>query len=112
MEDLCTSSDNEGDDSKNNDGDCDDSDLSDTEALFRSEAVVRAKAESRARRKTEKAELKRLTGKRKQKEVKLNRLSSISGIGGNAKRLSKGDISECFICGQTGHLKEDCPNRR
>lgn len=45
----------------------------------RLQAAERAKAERKAKRKADKAESKRLAGLRKNKEVKLNRLSSISG---------------------------------
>lgn len=45
----------------------------------------RAKAERKAKKKADKAEAKRLAGLRKSKEVKLNRLSSISAGGDSMK---------------------------
>lgn len=75
------------------------------------EALKHAKVERKAQRRTEKAEAKRLADKRKSKEVKLNRLSSVSGGGGrNSGPSSKGD-RECYLCGEAGHEKRDCPQR-
>ena len=51
----------------------------------------------------------RLAEKRRSKEVKLNRLSSISGGGGGGGK-PKGD-GECFTCGEKGHKKADCPQK-
>ena len=51
----------------------------------------------------DKAGLACLAGKRRGKEIKLNRLSSISGGGGSGKL----EI-ECYSCGEKGHTKRDC----
>ena len=59
----------------------------------RVEAVKRAKAERRAQRKAKTAEMARQAEKRRKKEIKLNRLSSISASGGRdiPGRIDKGD---------------------
>ncbi|KAL8783291.1 MAG: hypothetical protein Q9213_004725 [Squamulea squamosa] len=51
---------------------------------------------------------------RGQKEVKLNRLTSISGGGGGrgARSGSSGlALMECHYCGELGHKKVDCPKK-
>lgn len=56
------------------------------------------------------AELASLAEKRRSKEVKLNRLSSISGGGGSAGKPTGGKRDrECFNCGENGHERRDCP---
>ena len=77
----------------------------------------RLKAERKANRKAE--EQARLGQVRRSKEVNLNRISSISGGGGgggkNAGTASgKPDLGqrECYLCGQKGHEKRDCPRKR
>ncbi|MCJ1486417.1 hypothetical protein MMC06_006594 [Schaereria dolodes] len=71
------------------------------------EAIQRAKAKRKAKRKAAKAEATRLAEKRKSKEVKLNKLSSISGGGGGGGSAN----IECYNCGQKGHVRNDCPQR-
>ena len=55
------------------------------------------------------AELARLAGERRSNQVRLDRLSSISGVSGSGKpgSSSKSDI-ECYSCGEKGHTKRDC----
>lgn len=102
-----TSEDDEGEDSD---------DLAGTRELIRAskeEAKQRADAERRAlkaKRKVEKAESRDLAEKRRSKEVKLNRLSSISGGGGSATKPTGGKSDrECYSCGEKGHERRDCP---
>ena len=87
--------------------DSDSDDPNGTDALVkavREEAARKLKAERKAKRKAEKAESIRLAEKRKKKEVKLNKLTSISGWNSQSTQT-------CFRCGKTGHVKADCPQR-
>lgn len=71
-----------------------------------------ARLERKQRKKAEKAELARLADKRRKKEVKLNKLSSISGVNGSSGKPGGGiSDKECFVCGEKGHVKRDCPQR-
>lgn len=62
------------------------------------------------KRNAEKVESKSLAEKRRSKEVKLNRLTSISGGGGSANQSTGGKSDrECYSCGEKGHERRDCP---
>lgn len=78
------------------------------------QAAKKLKADRKAKRKSDKAELVRLAEKRKKKNVNLNdstKLSSISsGGGGGGSQVA--DTRTCFTCGQVGHLVAQCPERR
>lgn len=74
------------------------------------EALEKMRAQRKAQRRAKKAALVRLAEKRKKKEVKLNRLSSISGTGGSGGGAGVGKAGrECYLCGEKGHEKRDCP---
>ena len=77
-----------------------------------------SKAERKAARKAEKATKRaKSVEKEVRKKVKLSRLTSISGtagVGGGGGPGSKDrdrDV-ECFVCGERGHRKAECPRRR
>lgn len=72
----------------------------------RDDAARELKAQRKAKRKAEKAELLRLAEKRKKKDVKLNQLTSISGGNAASKGASKGP---CHKCGEVGHFIAECP---
>ena len=76
----------------------------------KSEAARKAKLERKAQRREAKAEAVRLAEKRKSKDVKLNKLSSISGGGGGSTGKSDADMI-CHECGQKGHARKNCPQR-
>ena len=90
-----------------------DDDPSGTNALIKAahEANARKlKAERKEKRKAEQAELLRLAEKRKKKDIKLNKLTSISGTGTNkGPKQNSIQSRSCYRCGQTGHLIADCP---
>ena len=74
------------------------------------EASDRAKSDRKAKKKVAKAEATRLAEKRKSKEVKLNKLTSISGTYGAKSRNPDANI-ECHGCGEKGHKNANCPNK-
>ena len=76
----------------------------------KSEAARKAKLERKAQRRAAKVEAVRLAEKRKSKEVKLNKLSSISGGGGGSAAKSDADMI-CHECGQKGHARKNCSQR-
>jgi hypothetical protein len=87
----------------------------------RKEASEKARADRKAKKHAAQAESQRLAEVRRKKEIKLNRVTSISsaGSGGGAGRgplskpLSKDSPKDgqgaCFSCGEKGHMKRDCP---
>lgn len=109
MEDSSSESDSEVDEDKdseesNSDDDDDDDPTSELIKASRAEAAERAKAERKAKKKAEKAQSLELARQRKNKEVKLNGLTSLSG-----RQESLGGRT-CYKCGGP-HLQKDCPKR-
>ena len=70
----------------------------------RQEAVQRAKAELKAKKRAEKAESVRLAEARKKKEVKLNTRTSLTG--------RQEPVRACHKCGELDHLQKDCPQNK
>ncbi|KAI5365079.1 Putative M-phase phosphoprotein [Septoria linicola] len=78
-------------------------------AQGRKEATERAKAERKAKRKAEKEASQKLAEQRRKKEVNLNRTpTSISNGGGSSPFADM----VCHGCGEKGHRRMDCPNKR
>ncbi|KAL1868237.1 hypothetical protein VTK73DRAFT_3764 [Phialemonium thermophilum] len=63
-----------------------------------------------ARRKEERARAQQLAEKRRKKEVKLNRLTSISSAGASPFQRASGSAA-CYSCGKPGHKASDCPTK-
>lgn len=72
----------------------------------RKEAGDRARAERKAQRKVESKEAARLAKTRREKEVNLNKVTSISGSG---KPSPSAASMTCHNCGKKGHIKAQCP---
>lgn len=69
----------------------------------------RAKASPRVDRKSRNVDAAKPAASHGTKEVKLNRLSSISGGGGGGgHNKPKGD---CYNCGEKGHVKKNCQRK-
>ncbi|KAI9841130.1 MAG: hypothetical protein M1837_000974 [Sclerophora amabilis] len=84
----------------------------DASALIRAsrkEASQKARADRKAARRAEKATAARLAEARRNKTVKLNKLSSISGTGGGEKNNAAN--IQCYNCGAKGHIAKDCSAR-
>ena len=76
----------------------------------RREAVERIKAERKAEKHAEKAKAKQFAKDRKKKKVNLNKLTSISGSGGDiVSSGSRGSIA-CYTCGGP-HVAAKCPQQ-
>lgn len=79
-------------------------------AQSRKEAGDKARAARKSKRKEDRAEAAHLADERRNKQVKLNRLTSISGGGGGTptRHTSQQEV-KCYQCGGLGHMARDCP---
>jgi len=73
----------------------------------RKEAGDRARAERKAQRKAESKAAAKLAESRRNKEVNLNRVTSISGSGKPSASATAN--MACHNCGKKGHMKAQCP---
>lgn len=99
----------------NTDSSSDDASNSDDEAGeprgTNSEATDQLRAKRKARKEADKAEALQLSERRRNKAVKLNKVTSISSGGAAQSRGSpQSRDMTCFACGAKGHGKKDCPN--
>lgn len=81
----------------------------------RKAAAAKVRERLRTERKEKRAELDRLAEGRRKKEVKLNKLTSISGGRGLGSRPGNSTPTkdmQCFRCGKMGHMKAQCPQSR
>ena len=105
-------SDSSSDSSENNDDEEDDSDdPTGAKAMIaqsRKAAGEKARAERKAKKQAEKTDATRLAEQRRKKQVKLNKLSSISSADATSNRPSAGRSMTCFACGEKGHGQRDC----
>lgn len=70
------------------------------------------RAQLEAERKASRASATQLAETRRSKEVKLNRLTSISGGGGGGGGNNWKEGMTCHSCGRKGHFQSDCPDGR
>lgn len=78
-------------------------------AQTRKDASDKIRTERKAKRKVEKQEALRMADERRKKQVRLNKLDSISGGKATPTRSqSQRDIT-CYKCGKKGHTQRDCP---
>lgn len=104
-------------DSNNNSSQSDDGEISDAEdglaKLSRTPSVAadEARAKRKAKRKAEKQDLEQQSERRRNKQVKLNKLTSISGGGGSRGTPSR-TPQKCWSCGSEDHKNSDCPRKR
>jgi hypothetical protein len=75
----------------------------------RKEAGDKARSERKAKKQAEKAESLRMADERRKKQVKLNKLTSISNGGGSSSGSPNHKDMTCHQCGQKGHIQRDCP---
>lgn len=86
-------------------------------AQGRKEAADRVRAERKAKKAADTAEMQRLAEQRRKKGVNLNKVQSISSGGGGGPKGGRDKDSAylknmvCHGCGGTGHKKQDCPER-
>lgn len=69
----------------------------------------RSRSRSRSRQSQEITKAKEFRDKRKKKEVKLSKITSISSGGGNQFSPSSNKTMTCYKCKQPGHRAVDCP---
>lgn len=102
----------ESEDSKDDrdDDEDDEDDPTGAKALItqaRKEAGDKARAERKAKKKAEKADAEKMAQDRRNKHVKLNGLTSISGVSGNGPSVKN---VTCHKCGKKGHIQRECPD--
>lgn len=110
---IANDADISSEDEDDDDPDDDDAgeDLSGVDSLIaqgRKEATARLRAERKEEKRAAQAEANRLAEKRRAKELDLNRPSSISNGGGKNPKANM----VCYTCGEKGHPKAECPQKR
>ncbi len=106
------SSDEEGDEDdgrKDYESDSDDSDSPESQLIKdqRKAQAAKLKEDRKAKKKAEKKELLKLAASRRNNEVNINGLSSLSGRDTSGSRSS----GPCFQCGKEGHMASSCPEK-
>ncbi|KAH7329237.1 hypothetical protein B0I35DRAFT_39950 [Stachybotrys elegans] len=69
----------------------------------------RSRSRSKSRKSASSSIANELRNKRKQKEVSLNKLTSISSAGSTPRSSSNSKDVTCYKCQQQGHRMQDCP---
>lgn len=103
-------SDKDEDDSEDDSEDDHDDPLSAMVKQQRKEAADKIRKERKAKEKADKADAERMAKERRMKGIKLN-IPNGQGISTGGQNLSLANVA-CFLCGETGHVKVDCPKRQ
>jgi hypothetical protein len=107
-------SDPEDDEDEDEEEDDDEDDPTGVKSLInqgRKEATERLRAERKEEKRAKQAEALRLAKQRREREIDLNNVTSISGGGGSSNRSPMASMV-CHQCSGKGHMARDCPQKK
>ncbi|KAI9883172.1 MAG: hypothetical protein M1823_005066 [Watsoniomyces obsoletus] len=107
FEEKKETSDTSSDEDSGNSNKADEDNPTDMETLI-ADAKKEARRASRKKRRAQQSDP--ISPERSAKKVKLNKLTSISGVKSSTKSGTDDSKIQCFRCKKTGHRIKDCPN--